>query len=668
MARHSCALLVIVFACVEVFGQTPNNPPQKPGWDLVFDDEFDSDSFQNGENLWQSGYPWGQTLLGELEYYTRYDKNFATACAKGGLNHIFNGSTLQILAKQEPGNYEVWHWDSSGNFSTTCDPYNYTSGMLWSNVRFLYGWFEIRCKIPNQGRVMWPAFWLWGAEDNSSYREIDAFEFGEEQTANKVGMNIHLAQALDNGYSDANSTSDGLNHFPDAYVITQPPNVSADFHTYAVQWSPNSVKWYVDNQLVRTVLGHVPPKDMHLIVDLAIAPWWPPNDPNNPASTVSFPSTYQIDYIRAYRSQSPEFLWQWGNGGASKLDLWNMARSDQYIAGRFDGGDRDELLAVSTTGYAHLMKFANGAWTTPWANNGNGAIHWFQLHPGDKFITSDFDGDGRDELLAISTTGFAHLMKFTGGTWTTLWANNGSGTIHWWHLNPSDKFVAGDLDGDGRAELAGVSTGGFAHLMKFAGGTWSTPWANNGNGKIDWWSIGAGDRFRIADFDGDGRAELLGISTTGYAHLMKYANGTWSTPWANNGSGKINYWIMANSDQYVAGRFGGAGDARLMAVAANGWSHLMTFGGAAWQTPWSNDGAGRIHLWYMKPTDQYLGGDFDGDGKTDLLAISTNGWAHLIRYAMTDPPLHRMTHQQAVVAVGHRSRPPMPFRKNARMH
>lgn len=140
-------------------------------------------------------------------------------------------------------------------------------------------------------------------------------------------MNIHLAQALDNGYTDANSTFDGLNHFPDAYVITQPPDVSADFHTYAVQLSPNSVKWYVDNQLVRTVLGHVPPKDMHLIIDLAVAPWWPPNDPNNSASTVSFPSTYEIDYIRAYRSQTPEFLWQWGNGGTSKLDLWNIAPS-----------------------------------------------------------------------------------------------------------------------------------------------------------------------------------------------------------------------------------------------------------------------------------------------------------------------------------------------------
>jgi hypothetical protein len=48
----------------------------------------------------------------------------------------------------------------------------------------------------------------------------------------------------------------------------------------------------------------------------------------------------------------------------------------------------------------------------------------------------------------------------------------------------------------------------------------------------------------------------------------------------------------------------------------------------------------------MKPTDRYLSGDFDGDGRADLLAISTNGWVHLIRYAMTDSPLHRLAHQR----------------------
>src|SRR6185369_5404005 len=54
-------------------------------WEMTFEDEFLTDASIVGSNSpWITGYPWGQTLLNELEYYTRYDKNFPTACDKGG--------------------------------------------------------------------------------------------------------------------------------------------------------------------------------------------------------------------------------------------------------------------------------------------------------------------------------------------------------------------------------------------------------------------------------------------------------------------------------------------------------------------------------------------------------------------------------------------------------
>lgn len=95
---------------------------------------------------------------------------------------------------------------------------------------------------------------------------------------------------------------------------------------------------------------------------------------------------------------------------------------------------------------------------------------------------------------------------------------------------------------------------------------------------------------------------------------------------------------MHPPDQYVVGDFDGDGRSELLAINPdNGWSHLMRYDGSGWQTPWDNDGSGTIHWWQLRPPDQYVVGDFDGDNHSELLAINTeNGWAHLMRYDGSD--------------------------------
>jgi Glycosyl hydrolases family 16/FG-GAP-like repeat len=294
--------------------------------------------------------------------------------------------------------------------------------------------------------------------------------------------------------------------------------VSQAFHTYGVRWTPNNVVWYLDGSPIYQQPGHAPPKDMHVIANHAIHPWAP-----YPVES-DFPASFEIDYIRVFRSLDKEMLWRWGNGGAGKLDWWNMSTGDTYVAGDFDGDGRDELLATSAaTGYAHLMKYGS-AWSTPWANDGSHVIDVWHLNPGDQLVAGDFDGDGRDELLATSAaTGYAHLMKYGSGSWNTLWTNLGNHAIHWWLLNPGDQLLARDFDGDGRDELLAVSTGGWSQLMPYAASAWSTPWSNEGAWTIHLWHIRSSDRYLTGDFDPQhAGAELLGLSQNGWAHVMGY--------------------------------------------------------------------------------------------------------------------------------------------------
>ena len=139
-------------------------PSTKPGWKIVFCDEFDDAVFDE-RNYFNPSGKWETAIGGkhgdELQHYTRYDKNFPSTCNKGGINHVESGNSLKIVTKWEQGNYEIWYWSSSGQFYTQCDPYNYTSGWIQTAIKFLYGYFEIQCKIPNRGIVLWPAFWLY---------------------------------------------------------------------------------------------------------------------------------------------------------------------------------------------------------------------------------------------------------------------------------------------------------------------------------------------------------------------------------------------------------------------------------------------------------------------------------------------------------------------------
>lgn len=583
----------------------------------ILHDDFSVANLADPNCPWSTGYPWGQTLNNEREYYTRYDKSFPTACDKGGTNHIYtSGGTLQLTAKYETGkSYEVWSWPG-GVFTQTCVPYSYTSAMLFSKSTFLYGQFEIKCKIPHAGTKLWPAFWLFSG---GPYREIDIFEFEDPTTPNNLLMNIHIDRNLDFGQNQSGAGSE--NHYGAAVQL---PDVSG-FHVYAVQWRPNSVTWLVDGVPVRLLAGHSPPLDMNLIINLAIAPWRPAPSPSDMAAL-------EIDYVTVSRITDPEFLYHWGNQGDGKIALWNLKPSDRLIAGQFSGAPRTQLLTVADNGWAHLMRWDGSSWQFVWGNNGANLIASWQMKPSDRFCAGDFDGNGRDDLLAVAVNGWSHLMRWDGTSWQYSWGNNGSNLIASWQMKPSDRYVVGDFNGDGRDEVLAIAANGWSHLMRWDGSSWQYVWGNNGANQIALWKMRPDDRYIAGDFDGDGRDEVLVIAANnGWSHLIRWDGSAWQYVWGNNGDNQIGLWQMRPTDRYFVGDFEGTGRSQVAVVSNQGWAHAMFWSGSAWQYMWGNDGGQTIHRWFMNPTDRYNSGAFDG-GKSLVLATAANGWAHLLKF------------------------------------
>jgi hypothetical protein len=254
----------------------------------TFKDDFNSFSWyaeglapdKDRLGTWRTHYGWqapggegSRSLPGESEVYA--DPAFkGTAGQALGLNpfHLVDG-TLEIWGEPAPERILPFIWGR-----------RYVSGLITTKYSFsqLYGVFEIRARLP-KGRGFWPAFWLLPA-DSTWPPEIDVFEvLGHETT--KLYVAAHSKAGGDHTAAGGDM---------------RVPDLSEDFHRYAVEWGPEEIRWYFDGVEIERVAT---PADMHkpmyMLANLAVGGGWP----GQPDGFTTFPGVYAIDFIRAYRRE-----------------------------------------------------------------------------------------------------------------------------------------------------------------------------------------------------------------------------------------------------------------------------------------------------------------------------------------------------------------------------
>lgn len=156
----------------------------------------------------------------------------------------------------------------------------YTSGLIESRGRFAqaFGRFEARMKLPRTQGI-WPAFWML-PEDGRWPPEIDIMEvLGHQPT--KTYMSNHWGKWPNNKHET--SSFEG-------------PDFSAGFHTYACEWFPDRIDFYVDGVKHATHKDGVPQDPFYIIFNTAVGGDWP----GFPDDTTVFPQAFEIDWVRVY--------------------------------------------------------------------------------------------------------------------------------------------------------------------------------------------------------------------------------------------------------------------------------------------------------------------------------------------------------------------------------
>jgi len=246
---------------------------------LVWSDEFDSPSGSSVDSAkWSfdiGGGGWGNH---ELESYTSRAAN--AELRDGAL-------VIRVLKETLKGSDKITR--------------HYTSARLITKRKFsqTYGRFEARIKIP-YGQGIWPAFWMLGSDlDTAGWPtcgEIDIMEnIGKEPSI--VHGTLHGP-----GYSSEKGVTA-------SYSLPGSRKFSDDYHTFAVEWEANLMRFYVDERLYQTrTPADLPPgtawvfnHPFFLVLNVAVGG----NFPGSPDATTVFPQLMKVDYVRVYKRTGP---------------------------------------------------------------------------------------------------------------------------------------------------------------------------------------------------------------------------------------------------------------------------------------------------------------------------------------------------------------------------
>ena len=223
---------------------------QKPAekglpWVLTFADEFDGAELDLAK--WSPHAPGGQAVDAHPEAIT------------------ITGGQLHVTARRSGKGYVQGIVTTFGTFAQR------------------YGRFEIRCRVP-AGR---------GLRAIVSLRPVPL------ATLPAIGLlEVNGATPSTISFADDWGTEQTHRSFGDSFPA---PDLSAGFHTVAIEWDQDKIVWSIDGKDKFQSLDGAPRQSMFLALELAVGGGAGSLAARTPDASTPFPASFDIDYIRVYQ-------------------------------------------------------------------------------------------------------------------------------------------------------------------------------------------------------------------------------------------------------------------------------------------------------------------------------------------------------------------------------
>lgn len=256
-------------------------------WSLVWSDEFNQTSGSTvNSNYWQFDIGDGGWGNNELQYYTNSTDNVRVLDTAGAVD----GKALAITAKRNNGRI------TSGRIKSLDKQY------------VKYGKIEARIKMSNGMQPgVWPAFWMMGNDINSNgwpnCGEIDIMEHRNSEA--QVISSLHWNPNANGSYATAFYGSELNGQY--GYISS-----IDDWHTYAVEWYEDCMKFYLDGNWYETIaLTSEMAEEFHkphfILLNLAIGSTASEFTKHTTVTDSWSESTLYVDYVRLYQGTDSNF-------------------------------------------------------------------------------------------------------------------------------------------------------------------------------------------------------------------------------------------------------------------------------------------------------------------------------------------------------------------------
>jgi hypothetical protein len=370
----------------------------------------------------------------------------------------------------------------------------------------------------------------------------------------------------------------------------------------------------------------------------------PPSVTQNPSDVFTVPGGAATFMASANGTPAPGVQWQVSTDGGASFSNLSGQTGNILSFGAVQADSGKKYRAVFTNAYGTAATTAatlvvrpsaasrtdldgdhigdltvwrpgNGTWFTLTSSSGfaysSQMMHqWGNQSQGDVPMMGDIDGDSIADVA---------VWRASTGTWywltsSTGYASSSAGIKQWGNQSAGDVPMLGDIDGDGKMDLV---------LWRASTGTWfwltsSSGYDYNSSGAKQWGSQASGDVPKLADIDGDGKADLI---------VWRAPTGTWfwltsSSGYNTAAAGSKQWGNQSAGDVPMVGDIDGDGKTELIVWRAptGTWYWLTSTTGysASAGLQWGNQASGDIPLLI----------DLDGDGKADLTVwrASTGTW------------------------------------------
>jgi len=176
-----------------------------------------------------------------------------------------------------------------------------------------------------------------------------------------------------------------------------------------------------------------------------------------------------------------------------------------------------------------------------------------------------------------------------------------------WLLNTADNEFgpAADYDGDRHDELVVTSPWGLG-ILKLAGASLSAPMMAPNGTHFGGWQLATGDNDfgPAADFDGDGRAELLVTSSSAGIGILKLNGSTLTAPMTQPNGTRFGDWLYRTDDNKLGspGRYAGGGQ-RLCFITSRWGIGVFKAGAGTFTVPMMAPNGTRFGGWLLNTAD-----------------------------------------------------------------